>query len=331
MGILHKIKWKLRDAKLRRLERRNIRTQRYTIEDCCIVAGSGRSGTTWVAETLSLGEGSTMVNEPLKNSNSFRVQQIGFTGWGQYIPTDAHWPEAEMFFDDLFSGSELNPNYFQGTPLKEVAETQKWIFKFIRIPFMLDWLTAKYELPPPVYIIRNPYAVISSQLRHVGFGKGRTFNPSRDTFIPQFAFYNEFYQEYFSLTRSLKNYTEKLALHWALQNKYVLTGTNSHRAWKIKTYEELLMNPIKEFSDMARHFDLPQHEFTAERLKFESSSTVTKPDLDNPESQLTNWKNRLSNEDVESISRILKLTDFEIYSPDDPMIRRDKLILPIRD
>ncbi len=300
------------------------KTQRYSERDCIVIAGSGRSGTTWVAETLSSKPNITLIHEPLKNTNSRRIQKIGFTGWGQHIPENENWNEAKKFFDDLLSGGELNPNYFLGIPLKNIADTERWLVKFVRAPFMLNWLTVNYDLIPPVYIIRNPYAVISSQLRHGNFGKKGEFNATKQSSIPEFEHYNEFYQEHFALTPEVRNDTESVALHWCIQNKYVLTHPNAHKNWKIKYYEDLVMNPLEEFADLETHFDL-NSEIALGDIKIESSSTVSKVDFDDPILQLTKWQKHLPIEDIKSISRIMKLTDFEIYSPDVPTAIPEKI------
>ena len=47
-----------------------------------IVFGSGRSGTTLLAEALAQLDNAKLIDEPLKNSSSHKIDKLPLTGWG---------------------------------------------------------------------------------------------------------------------------------------------------------------------------------------------------------------------------------------------------------
>ena len=287
-----------------------------------IVSGSGRSGTTWLAEVLSSAPYHTLVNEPLKNSNSSRVNDIGFTGWGQHIPDEADWLEAFELFHDLFSGQELNPNYYtSGSPN---FKTKLWVHKMIRIPFLLPWLLNNFSTLKPIYLVRNPYAVISSQLRHRGFGKNKMFKKGVHTVVPQFEHHDQFYRKWSDDFECLENYTEKLALHWALENEHVLLHPWCHQKCIVITYEDLTLHPFAVFEKIESEIDINLDFINEDALKKNSYSKIDSIP-ENMGQQLNKWKDHLTSQQIHSIRNILRKRNFDIYNFETGFLDQEKL------
>jgi len=318
MELIEKLKWKSQWALLKGRSWQYRESSKFTHSDNVIIAGSGRSGTTWLAEVLSSRPEYVLVNEPLKNHNSKRVQKIGFTGWGQYIPEDADWPEATRFFHDLFTGQELNPNYFtNGLPN---YHTELFVHKFIRIPFLLPWLCENFNTRKPIYIIRNPYAVISSQLRHVGFGKNKDFRTGIHDKLPQFQHFNSFYAEWGQYFENLENYTQKLALHWILENKYVLNHPYCGNKWRVISYEEFILDPVDTLEVIKSETEINIDQIDQAILNKGSYAKIDSIP-ESPIDQLLKWRNHLSQEQIEDINNLLEEHDFDIYSPHTGCVR----------
>jgi hypothetical protein len=305
-----KLNWKAKKLRNSLLELRNTARSSYSFNDNILISGSGRSGTTWIAEVLSSSISHTLVNEPLKNSNSYNVQKIGFTGWGQFIPEEADWPEAFQFFTRLFTGRELNPNYF--TDGQPSINTSIWVHKFIRTPFMLPWIVKNFQTKKPIHIIRNPYAVVASQLHHVGFGKDRIFDPTLHKKVPQFDYFDSFYQEWQPYFAQLESYPEKLALHWALENRYVLNHPRCHNDWIIIYYEDFLLEPAKVLSQLGEMWKIDFSSVDQSALKRDSYSMINKVP-DNPHGQLRKWEDNLSQKQLSQVSKALISTGMDIY------------------
>ena len=311
MEIVDKIKWKADRLRFLLMEEQNRRSNRFKFHDNIVISGSGRSGTTWIAEVLASLPHHTLVNEPLKNSNSYKVQEIGFTGWGQYIPEEADWPEAHDFFTRLFTGRELNPNYF--TDRKPTANTKVWVHKFIRIPFMLPWIVKNFPTRKPIHIIRNPYAVVASQLQHAGFGKGKIFDRKTNGFVPRFDHYDSFYQSWQQKFDKINSYTEKLALHWAFENSYVLNHPRCNQDWIILYYEDFLLNPHGILSKLSLEWEIDFGKINESVLKKQSYSLINDVPED-PQLQLMKWERHLDQTQIGQITEMIKLLEMNIYN-----------------
>lgn len=302
--ISKKAHWKIEKFQYSILEKHYAKKSKYNFSDNIIISGSGRSGTTWIGEVLSSHNKSVLVNEPLKNSNSYKVQKLGFTGWGQHIPESANWPEAQIFFEKLFTGQELNPNYF--TANKPKRDTNLWVHKFIRAQYLLPWLVSNFDTKTPIHILREPYAVIASQLQHGGFGKNRIFDATKHNKTPLFEHYSEFYDQWDPIFAQIKNYIQVLALHWALQNKYLLDHSNCHTKWKIIKYEDFLRHPETMLEKLSNLWGVDFSHIKPETLRKGSYSMINEVP-ENPEKQFKKWKNHLTEQDILNIDFALDL------------------------
>src|SRR5688572_9053574 len=155
------------------------------------IAGSGRSGTTWVQDAVATANGLRPVFEPL---NPYASQ----SGW-QYAhralgPDEAH-ADLKHFLDEVFAGRRarlwtkyrrlwrwflprsselrLGPNvlhrwarFVREVPeLAQMASMESPLVKCIWSNLMLGWLARQYDCNL-VLIVRHPGAVIESELRN---------------------------------------------------------------------------------------------------------------------------------------------------------------------
>lgn len=319
-----KVNWKLERLQYAVLEKYNKTYNRYSYGDNIIISGSGRSGTTWISEVLSSLPNHVLVNEPLKNSNSKTVQKLGFTGWGQHIPEAADWPEAKKFFDKLFTARKLNPNYF--TSDKPKVQTELWVHKFIRAQYMLPWLVTNFDVKTPIHVIRNPYAVIASQLQHLGFGKNREFDPRIHKKTPHFDHYPEFYNQWDRYFSEMKNYIQVLTLHWALQNKYVLNHPFCHVKWKVIKYEDFLMSPDAALESLSELWGIDFSNINRSTWRKHSYSMINQVP-ENPEQQIEKWRSHLTEQNIEDIDLVLELVGMK--NPDESKYLLTSLYSPV--
>ncbi len=206
-SLKNKIEWRYRNAQYHLLRL----FKKYEHKSGIIVFGSGRSGTTHLASVLASQDNFTLIDEPLKNASSYKVDKLGLTGWGQYIPEDEkHWPEAYSFFDRILSGNEFNPNHIPDN--NSLFKTEAWVFKFIRANLLMPWLINNFEVRTPIYILRTPYAVVSSRLKHGGWGLHKASKLEKAVQIPNFKYFDQFYSRYEKLYQEATYLEELLTL-----------------------------------------------------------------------------------------------------------------------
>ena len=152
-----------------------------------IIAGSGRSGTTWIQDVLAEANGLRTVFEPLHPQGVSRARGLAY----RYVPADDDSPEVRRFFDDLLAGRirglwpdyRIRPDRFNllnhgvgevvWNARKLVRHRRQYrdqrarpsaVIKMIRANLMLSWIASHYEVPI-LLVVRHPCAVIASRLK----------------------------------------------------------------------------------------------------------------------------------------------------------------------
>lgn len=151
-----------------------------------VIAGSGRSGTTWVQDTLAEANGLRTLFEPLNPAGVPVARKFAY----RYLGADVDDCELELFLGDVFSGAHrslwanyrIRPsrlNLFKVGVSPAIHNVHKLarhyykyrlrrqsgvIVKFIRANLMLPWIVRQFHVPL-LFVTRHPCAVIASRLR----------------------------------------------------------------------------------------------------------------------------------------------------------------------
>ncbi len=116
-----------------------------------LLVGSGRSGTTWLAEILVDALGARLVFEPL------RTQSVPWT-WpvsrGHYLGADDDADEAvAAVLDRILSGRIRNRFTDKYNKARLVSRR---VVKEVRATNLLPWIVRRYPRTPVVYLLRHP-------------------------------------------------------------------------------------------------------------------------------------------------------------------------------
>jgi len=128
-------------------------------EDCIFLAGSGRSGTTWVGDILNYRNEYRTIFEPFWKNE---VSLVSHFAARQYLRPDCTDPRFVEPARRILSGEIRDP-------WTDVLNT-KWIarrrlVKDIRASFLLGWIRARFPETPLILLMRHPCAVAVSALR----------------------------------------------------------------------------------------------------------------------------------------------------------------------
>ena len=162
-------------------------------------------------------------------------------------------------------------------------------------------MCSKYNLAPPVFLIRHPCAVVASQMNYGWLGQRRPIVPA---YIEKFPMFKRAIAE-------LERPEEYLAAEWVLDQLPALFQPQPH-PWTIVTYEELLLNPEPTVSRITKSWnleiDMPR---AMSRLK-RPSTTVSKSGIRG----IGGWKNDLSNLQVSMILDTIRKFGIRFYGED---------------
>jgi hypothetical protein len=304
-----------------------------------LIAGSGRSGTTWVQDAIASANGLRPVFEPLHPDVSETGRRYAHRALG---PGD-DCPELQEFLEAACAGRGnclwtryrrqrgwLLPSPRELATLHSVARLgRRWgrfisevprlaiaaraprpIVKCIRANLMLGWLAGRLGWKS-VLIVRHPGAVIESELRgswDSEFEIDRFRQDSRLHALTQ--------DRYRSILERRMTQVQALATRWVVENQWVVEDAPAHGVTVVH-YETLKLSPVVEWRRICAALELehPPREDAIRRPSQQSSPTASSASahVDEP-----HWLNALTTEQKDQIGGILDSAGVEIYRMDNP-------------
>jgi hypothetical protein len=299
-----------------------------------IIAGSGRSGTTWVQDSLAEANGLRTVFEPLHPIGVPASRRFSY----KYINADADIPELKEFMGKVLGGNyhsvwmnyRIRPdrfNCFRVGPSKAAFNVRKlvrhyWKYrshqdsglavKFIRANLMLPWLARQYAYPI-VLITRHPCAVIASRLKLGGEAWASRQALDRYRSDPSVVDLIK-YQFGINISETF-SVVEALTCVWCIENILPMQWAEEV-GYVVSAYESLLTRPDQEWKRVIRALGLSHVPSKSLREAPSQQASAQMQSLTFTESHLDNWKQVLTTEQVNAVSSILELFSFSGYTVD---------------
>jgi hypothetical protein len=117
---------------------------------CLLLVGSGRSGTTWMAEVLTEALHCRLVYEPLRTKS---VPWTAPVRRGHYLPPDQSDPAVAAVLDRIIKG-QLRNRFTDRYNTERLPRRR--VVKEVRATNLLPWLVPRYPRTPVVYLLRHP-------------------------------------------------------------------------------------------------------------------------------------------------------------------------------
>lgn len=296
-----------------------------------IIAGSARSGTTWVVDALSTANGAGTLFEPL---NPDAIAQAVPLANQRLAETDeaAH---ARVFFDELFNGAyrnlwtlgrayhaELRPGPQQSLPkvVRKLGAAVTnywrygrpspgggWIYKLVRASLMLGWLEQNYDARI-AFVIRHPGAVVASRVR-----RGWPWRPTLERYLA-----NEHVATL--LGRPLREATARIADEirghtaiWCIQHAVALHDWESRR-FSVHFYEHLIdASAEQEWTRLAQQLDLPS--LPSAKVLAKPSQQADQGAKGAMNAGSPRWRFALRRQDLVCIGDVLERFGNDLYIP----------------
>ncbi len=269
--------------------------------DTIIVAGSGRSGTTWLGDIIGSGPGFLSLFEPFDHRH---VPDIDTSLLRLYIraTTKAH------YLDDTI-GKVLQGEIKNEWILSQNKRTLAWriLIKEIRMNLFLGYLKNRFG-NKIVFIIRHPCATVLSRLE-------QNWSTHLDHFLIQEDLMNDYLYPFENLINESKNDLEKHTIMWCVENLIPLKQLGIKQLI-FCTYENLVINGIEEIHKIFKRVGL--------KFRNDIHRIFSKPSkLSNPQkarvydfNRLTYWKEKLYKNEIASILKIAEHFEIDIYTDD---------------
>jgi Sulfotransferase family len=265
------------------------------------LAGSGRSGTTWLSGIINHSGGYRYVFEPF---NPAKVGAFGHFESKQYLRPDDRRTEFLEPARLALTGALGNP---WTDRFNETFVARRRLIKDIRANLLLAWMRANFPGMPIVLLLRHPCAVVTSRLA-LGWKDNLKETMEQEELLEDFLLPMQ------AEIRAARDDFERHLFLWCIDN-YVPLKQFGRGEVHLTFYEELLVNPERELRSL---FD-----FLGENLDDHVYAKLARPSplsrKNAPVPSLDGWRGRVSARQLERTGEILALFGLDGIYAEDPM------------
>jgi len=312
-----------------------------------IIAGSGRSGTTWILDSIAESNGLSTIFEPLNPILVKQAKPFAF----QYYREESNYPDLARFMEKVFSGkfknlwanyrinsskllpwtnfttfikNDRNPfnhgkaklkyfmkslNYYKKYRRKA---TDRFIVKFIRANLMLGWLSKNFRAKI-ILLIRHPAAVVASRLHLIGPNRDWGTSATLELYRKNSFLYEDFLHKYDNILYKPLSLVATLALLWCIENVIPLQKAQSI-GHSTLFYEHLIDDPKFYVPKAVNALGLNTVPDQKILLKPSEQTASFMRNGSFGKSQLTRWQKFLNKEQMSDIQQILDRFEFTLYN-----------------
>jgi len=269
--------------------------------DSVFLAGSGRSGTTWLSEVINHSGGYHYVFEPF---NPARVGAFGHFRSKQYLRPDDTREEFLKPASLALTGA-LKSSWTDRFNRALVARRR--LIKDIRANLLLGWMRANFPGMPIVLLLRHPCAVVASRLA-LGWKDNLSETMEQQDLVEDFLLPME------TEIHAARDAFERHLILWCIDN-YVPLRQFAPGEIHLTFYENLLINPEAELQSLFTFLGEDLDDRTCDRL--DRPSPLSRKDAPIP--SVDGWRVRVDACQRQRVGEILALFGLEGVYGEGPM------------
>lgn len=282
------------------------------VTEVIFLAGSGRSGTTWVSNIINHKNDYRYLFEPFKPD---KVGQCEHFKLGQYLRPDDQDASFMAPVEAILSGQITNAWIDRFN--KNFASRQGLI-KETRANLFLKWLKVNFPKVPIVLLLRHPCAVALSRVK-MGWGG------DLQTFLGQEELMEDFLAPFSREIAKAKDHFERQVFYWCVEN-YVPLRQFERGEVHLAFYENFCVTPEREverlFAFLGKSYDAQVN--TA--LRKPSSLSRAWSAITRGENLVESWRGQITNEQLSRASDIVRLFELDRIYTEDAMPRAHAVI-----
>jgi hypothetical protein len=259
-----------------------------------LVAGTARSGTTWLGDLIASQVPCRILFEPFHPG---LVPEYRGFHYFQYMRPGMENRTFQGFAQKVFTGEIRNPWIDRQN---ERLFSHVRLIKEIRANLALKWLHDHFPEVPIVLLIRHPCAVVCSRME-LGWATDTDIKP----LLSQPELIEDYLLPYMDLIKSAKTTEEKHTIIWCVSNLVPLKQFNPSEV-KIIYYEHLCTQPENElpalFEFIGQTYNKPEIGIINQPSQTTQVTSAVVRGMD----KIENWKKKLSPSQIDSILRIVE-------------------------
>lgn len=291
------------------------------VDRALVLAGTPRSGTTWLAETLKTIPGAEVLMEPFDPGRHPEVEQYG-VHMNTYIAPNTDAPETEEYVESVLKGRVRSLDMLHSDfSLRRVLGLRHPIVKCVRGNRLLPWIERTFRVPS-LLLVRHPCAVVSSQLRFPSGWNETKYRVEEgdirsDIDAGEWRHPNLLLDDFPALRevyRSIRTVEEYLAFEWAADVWVPFSFPTSTRY--VVNYERLVTNGRKELEHIFTSLGRSVPGAAYEQLRIPSQTTKSQSNVAKGKNPLTTWREHLDAEQVRAILDVTHRLGLDFYGQD---------------
>jgi len=259
-----------------------------------MVAGTGRSGTTWLAEIIRSQVPCRLMFEPF---NPRKVSAYRSFNYFQYMRPEETNAELRKYCLTVFTGNIRDPWIDRDV---SVLRPQSRLIKDIRANLMLRWLCREFPSIPVVFLVRHPCAVVSSRMK-LAWATDSDIAP----LLGQPRLVEDHLADKIRVFERAKTPEEKHALVWCVSN---LVPLRQFGAGELTTvfYENLCANPSQEIDRIFRRLGHPYDASVFGRLHQPSMMSSQGSAVVTGDDRIAGWQKELSPRQIRAVLGVVE-------------------------
>lgn len=286
----------------------------YAGDDLVFIAGSGRSGTSWLANICNYKNSFRYLFEPLNPSalNSSALNSNDEHHW--CLRADA----KSVLLDKVLTGKISNA-WVNSRNRRFFARRR--LIKEIRANLMLAWIHRHYPAAKLVLILRNPLAVAASKksLASLDDGSRWVWEPSLSVLLSDPELRKQLTtEEYQALNEQIgQGVVMESVADWCINNLIAIRSIELSTV-HVVYYETLLSEPEQQLSALMKQINVEMDEGVFAAVNRQSETTRRSFEAEHKDSavpppQLNAWQQQLTSEEQRKAMQLLSLFNIERF------------------
>lgn len=273
------------------------------------ITGNGRSGTSWIGETLGRANGVIYYREPCNpSSRSFDDDSV----WSRVVPPNGNDVYFEECLTEAFAGFiPLKQPAHLGDLAKHVFLDRQVVIKEVATYPSLEWVCGRWN-PKVLIVMRHPCDYVMS-VRAADLD--RTESSRLLGLLAQECLRDTLLVSHAAHLATIHGGIETSAAIWAIKNLVATDAMDRHPDWKVVKYEDVCQDPLREFQGLYKECGLEWTKKVAGWIqsKSESISPGAYKTSRVSKQQVGAWRTRASPGEVKQVRRVLEPFNLPFY------------------
>ncbi len=263
------------------------------VKSTVFMAGTGRSGTTWLTTVLNYDNSYRYIHEPF---HPMRVKEINHIINGQYLKEDNLDEKYYKPFKDIIEGrirgswvDRYNRKFFP----------KKRLIKAVRANMVVSWLHTNFPDLPIIFTMRHPLAVTNSKMT-------RNWPPRYEMYLEQQDLIDDYLLPFIDEIRSAKTDFEKHIFSWCIEN-YVPLKQLRKSDVHFLFYEQMFSNPDGEVKRLFGYLEMDYTDKVFENVRKPSPTSRKDSAVMEGKDALSGWKGKFDEREIKRAVEILEV------------------------